>query len=95
MANVEGSPTANANVEPYQASMSVGTQAVQANSRQQEAAEASSPTEAADKELEGLAITSSIAELGYALENVSTLIFEIQVRSATCNSGWCNAFERQ
>lgn len=56
-----------------------GPQQADAEEHERQAQEASSPGAAADPELEGLALTSSITELAYALEAVSTLIFEIQV----------------
>lgn len=63
-----------------------GSQAAASSNGQPEEAGADSttPTTAADTELEGLAFSSAITELGYALEAVSTLIFEIQVRVLLC-----------
>lgn len=65
--------------------MSAGPQAGALNGQ----TEVTTSTVAADPELEGLALSSDITELGYALEAVSTRIFEIQVRALLCFALLC------
>lgn len=65
----------------FQNNMLGGSQDTPLNGDKEKAAEAKEPAMTADIELQGLALSSAITELGYALEAVSTLIFEIQVRA--------------
>lgn len=88
-------PALAAEVAADQESMSAGSQAAAANGQSEaEAAKATTPTTTADIELEGLALSSSITELVYALEAVSTLIFEIQVGVLLCSACLCNGGTR-
>lgn len=89
--NSQTATAAAESAETTTGSMSAGPQARPSS---EEAEEAKTPTEGADTELEGLALSSDITELAYALEAVSTLIFEIQVRACpACCARWHGSME--